>query len=68
VADRILRALAADQPDFVVAEHEGPLLRLRMAGTTARSARATLEDLVACLQSAEKALELTETRRAGPEA
>jgi hypothetical protein len=64
VADRILRALSADQPDYVLAEHEGPILRLRVSAATARSARATLEDLVACLQSAEKALELTEPDRA----
>jgi hypothetical protein len=63
----LLRALAADQPDYVVAEHEGPTLRLRVTGTTARSARATLEDLVACLQVAEKAFEITGPDRADPE-
>ena len=65
-AERILRALAADQPEFVHAEHEGTVLRLRVVAASARSARATLEDLVACLQTAEKAIEITEDRRSRP--
>jgi hypothetical protein len=58
VADRILRALAADQPSYVHAEHEGALVRFRVAAESAASARATLEDLVACVQSAERSLDL----------
>lgn len=54
-ADRLLRALAADQPEYVHAEHEGPRVRFTVEGGSAASLRATLEDLVACLQTAEAA-------------
>lgn len=54
-ADRLLRALAADQPEYVHAEHEGAVVRFTVEGASAASLRATLEDLVACLQSAEGA-------------
>ncbi|MCI4365857.1 MAG: hypothetical protein L3K10_07370 [Thermoplasmata archaeon] len=48
------RALLADNPAFVTLEVEGTELVVRTTSTSARSARATLEDLLACLQVAER--------------
>ena len=53
-AERLRRALAVDSPPFVSLEVDGADLLLRAAGPTARSLRATFEDLVACLQAAER--------------
>ncbi len=53
-ADRLRRALAADTPDFVTLTVEGATLVIRTRAPSARSARATLEDLIACLQVAER--------------
>jgi hypothetical protein len=50
-----VRALAADQPEYVRAERDGPTLRFLVLAPSAASARATIEDLLACLQSAERA-------------
>ncbi len=54
VAERILRALAADQPAFVTSERSGTLVRFRVSEGSAQSLRATLEDLLACVQAAER--------------
>ncbi|MCI4328832.1 MAG: hypothetical protein L3J86_04535 [Thermoplasmata archaeon] len=54
VAERIARALAADQPEFVQTERDGDRLTFRVTPASAASVRATLEDLLACLQTAEK--------------
>ena len=54
MADRVVRALAADQPDHVHAERDGEMVRFRLAEGTPRSLRATVEDLLACLQVAER--------------
>jgi hypothetical protein len=51
--------LAADNPSFVQVRANGPVLEIRVSACPASSARATLEDLMACLQAAEQA------RRAG---
>ncbi len=55
-AERLRRALAVDTPEFVTLAVEGTDLTLRTSAPSARSVRATLEDLIACLQAAERAL------------
>jgi hypothetical protein len=54
-AEALLAAIRADTPDFVALSTDGPTLRIRLAASSAGSARATLEDLLACLQAAERA-------------
>lgn len=56
LADRIARALAADRPAFLGTSTEGPELRFTVRAPSAESARATLEDLLACVQVAERTL------------
>ena len=52
---RVLRdAVAADTPDFVRLSVEGSALEIRLSARSAESARATLEDLFACLKVAER--------------
>ena len=53
-AERLRRALAVDTPDFVSLTVEGRDLVIATSGTSARSVRASLEDLIACLQAAER--------------
>jgi hypothetical protein len=50
------RALAADTPPFVELAVEGRELVIRTRGPSARSVRATLEDLIACVQVAERSV------------
>ncbi len=54
-AERLRRAIAVDTPEFVTLSVDGSTLTIRTHAASARSARATLEDLVACLQVAERA-------------
>jgi hypothetical protein len=54
-AERLRRALAVDTPEFVTLSVEGAALTIRTQAASARSVRATLEDLIACLQAAERA-------------
>jgi len=55
-AARALRdAVAADTPDFVSLGVQGSCLTVRVTATSAASARATLDDLMACLGAAERA-------------
>ncbi len=55
-AARALRAaVRADTPDFVRFRVRGPTLTIRLEAATAASARATLDDLLACLGAAERA-------------
>ncbi|HEV2317677.1 MAG TPA: KEOPS complex subunit Pcc1 [Thermoplasmata archaeon] len=61
-AQRLEKALRADAPPNLVAQVEGATLRFVLTSPTAASARATLEDLLACLAAAEKTLELGSTR------
>jgi uncharacterized protein with PIN domain len=58
-AEALRAALAADNPSYVDVTAHGPELNIRLTAKSASSARATLEDLMACLQVAEQA------RRAG---
>jgi hypothetical protein len=47
-------ALRADNPSFVTVEAEGSDIEIRLITSSAASARATLEDLLACLRAAER--------------
>lgn len=55
MAERLRRALAVDTPEFVSLTVDGAVLEIRTRAPSARSARATMEDLIACLQVAERA-------------
>ncbi|MCI4330318.1 MAG: hypothetical protein L3K19_00520 [Thermoplasmata archaeon] len=59
VAERLLRALEADQAGYVHAERDGSELRFAVRSEEPRQARATLEDLLACLSAAERTLGIT---------
>ncbi|MCI4323036.1 MAG: hypothetical protein L3K03_03290 [Thermoplasmata archaeon] len=48
------RALAADRPEYLETEQDGATLRCRVAAPSASSARATLDDLLAAIQLAER--------------
>jgi hypothetical protein len=48
--------LAVDTPAFVDLTVEGRTLVVATRGSSAASVRATLEDLVACLQAAERSV------------
>ena len=55
-AARALRnALVADNPPYVTVEVRDREMTIRLAATSAASARATLEDLLACVRAAEGA-------------
>jgi len=54
VAERIVRALAADQPEFVTSERKGSTVRFSVAEGSPQSLRMTLEDLLTCVQAAER--------------
>jgi hypothetical protein len=56
VARRIAAALNADNPAFVRVAVEGSALAIRLTADSPGSARATLDDLLACLQAAERAV------------
>jgi len=43
-----------DNPPFVSVETQGNDIEVRLTATSAASARATLEDLLACLRAAER--------------
>jgi len=54
VAHALRAAVVADNPPFVSVELDGPELVVRLRSRSAASARATLEDLLACLSAAER--------------
>jgi len=54
-AERFRVAVAADNPEYVRVTVEGSELVVRVAASAPASARATLEDLLACLGAAERA-------------
>jgi hypothetical protein len=54
-AQRLRAAVAADNPSFVGIDVEGNDLVVRVRSDSPASARATLEDLLACLGAAERA-------------
>ncbi len=55
IAARLVRALEADRPSFVRAVVNGSEVAFTLTGPTARSVRATADDLLACLAAAENA-------------
>lgn len=54
-ARRLAAALAADNPPFVRVEVVDRTIVVRLRARSAASARATLDDLLACAQAAERA-------------
>lgn len=56
IAEHLAAAVAADNPPFVLVSVEGTELAIRLTSPSASSARATLDDLLACLQVAERSL------------
>ncbi|MGP8078336.1 MAG: hypothetical protein ACLQD8_06990 [Thermoplasmata archaeon] len=50
--------MAADTPSYVDLRAVGRALEIRLTARSAASARATLEDLFACLKAAERAIVL----------
>jgi hypothetical protein len=62
-AARTLRAaVAVDNPPYVAIDLEGTELVIRLTASSAASARATLEDLLACLSAAERAAAVSPRR------
>ncbi|HTW55252.1 MAG TPA: KEOPS complex subunit Pcc1 [Thermoplasmata archaeon] len=55
-ADALAAAVRADSPEFVGLAVEGPALVIRVRSPSAASARATFEDLMACLKVAERTI------------
>ena len=55
-AEALRRAVQVDTPDFVRIATRGAELEIALSATSAASARATLEDLFACLKAAERAV------------
>ncbi len=53
-ARHVVEALRADTPEFVSVEAVGSDVEIRLTARSAASARATLEDLLACLRAAER--------------
>ncbi len=53
-AARLSSAVVADNPEYVRVSAEGPELVVRLTAPSAASARASLEDLLACLAAAER--------------
>lgn len=49
-----MEAVRADNPPFVSVEADGNDIEIRLTASSAASARATLEDLLACLRAAER--------------
>jgi hypothetical protein len=52
----VVEAVRADNPSFVTVEADGRDIEVRLSASSASSARTTLEDLLACLRAAERAL------------
>ncbi|MGI0131575.1 MAG: KEOPS complex subunit Pcc1 [Thermoplasmata archaeon] len=66
VAERLARALAPDHDGFVRCAQDGATLEFRIEAPTPTRARATIEDLLACLGSAERTSGITSARREVP--
>jgi hypothetical protein len=58
IAEQVRRAVAADDPAYVQGSVVGATLEYRLEATHAASARATLDDLLACVNAAERSLDL----------
>ncbi len=53
-AEALRESVAADTPDFVRLSVEGATLVIELTAESAASARASLDDLLACLRAAER--------------
>lgn len=62
-ASRLARAVAADHPGFVTGGARGATLRFRVEAPSPASARASLDDLLACVAAAERTLATGRGRR-----
>jgi hypothetical protein len=58
-AEALRRAVAPDNPEFVHLRVEGQVLVAEVTSPSAASLRATFEDLMACLQAAERTVGAT---------
>jgi hypothetical protein len=56
-ARALVAAVRADTPDFVRLRADGAAVEIGVTARSAASARATLEDLLACLRAAERSAE-----------
>ena len=65
-ARRMAAVLEADRPEHLVSRVRGRVLEFEFTAPTPESARATSDDLLACLSAAERTSEVTPTRRSGP--
>ena len=65
-ARRLAAALRADQPDFVTWKVRDRALEFHFEAQTPESARATGDDLLACLSAAERTGVVSPKRRTGP--
>lgn len=54
-AELLARAVSADDPAYVQVVRDGSRLTFLVEGARAASVRSTIEDLLACLQAAERA-------------
>ncbi|MGI0053507.1 MAG: KEOPS complex subunit Pcc1 [Thermoplasmata archaeon] len=67
-AERIRRSLESDRPAYLATRRVGATLRIELQAEGAASARATLDDLIACLGAAERTGGLTSPARPAPAA
>lgn len=65
-ARALLEAVRADTPDFVHLSVDGRTIEIRLAARSAASARATCEDLFACLKVAERTILASRPTDSGP--
>ncbi len=56
-AAALKESVAADTPEFVRLSVEGSTLVIELTAASAASARASLDDLLACLRAAERTVE-----------
>lgn len=64
-ARRLATALAADQPEQLAWRTRGRVLSFVFTSPTPQSARATSDDLLACLSAAEKTNGVSRSERSG---
>jgi hypothetical protein len=65
-AERVWRAVAADNPEFVAGAVDGERLTITASSASPASLRMTLDDLIACLAAAERSDEAAgPSRRSG---
>ena len=65
-ARRLAAALEADHPEHLTWHVRGRVLEFGFTALTPESARATGDDLLACLSAAERTAAVTPSRRTGP--